>query len=582
MKRVILPAGAMLLFSITQAQSVAINNDGSAAATSAMLDIKSTSKGLLIPRMTMAQRNAVASPANGLLIYQTDNTAGYYFYNGSSWIQFSTGSATNYWTLTGSNISNNNAGNVGVGTSNPVSKLTIQTPLNSTGLTHIGGSNEVIVNDAIGGVSASFGTITNHAFRIKTSDTGRLHIYPAGEVIVGNNNTPAFGKFTVQTLNNSYGISHLGENGNVLATRMGGTTAGIGTFSATDMRIFSGGLSRIYINQGSGEVSIGTDNTTAGNKLTVQTLTTSYGITHSDGNIQLSTFIGGSSGGGEIGTRSNHPLSFFTNGSNALMTIGTNGNVGIGTLSPAAALHITHDQEALRLSGSQPFLSFFNGANSRGYLWNKGTNDMELSTSDVNANGRLFLSVKGNPYLTIQSNGQVSVGGAPAPYEIPAFTVAGNGVFSIINDYSEWTVNANLCNGSPCLFFYADGFERSRVEADGDWISLSDKTLKEDFSPYKSVLPGIKNLQVSTYHYKSNTAGSRSFGLIAQNVQQYFPEIISVGNCKTGEPTLGIAYGKTGVLAIKAIQEQQEIIESLEKRISTLEKMLQEKNISQR
>lgn len=573
----------MLLFSAIQAQSVAINNDGSAAASSAMLDIKSTGKGLLIPRMTLVQRNAVASPANGLLIYQTDNNAGYYYYNGSGWVQFSTGSATNYWTQNGANINNNNGGNVGVGTNSPVSKLTVQTSLNSTGLTHIGGSNEIIVNDAIGGVSASFGTTTNHAFRIKSNDTGRLHIYPAGEITVGDNNTPAFGRFTVQTLNNSYGIAHLGENGNILATRMGGTSAGIGTFSGTDMRIFSGGLSRVYINQASGEVSIGTDNTSAGNKLTVQTSTTSYGITHTDGNIQLSTYVGGSSGGGEVGTKSNHPLSFFTNGSNARLTIGTNGSVGIGTITPAATagLHINHDQEALRLSGNQPYITFFNSANYKGYVSNKGTDDMEFSTAGVNANGKLLLSVKGTPYFTIQSNGQVSVAGPPAPYEIPAFTVAGNGVFSIINNYSEWTVNANSCSNGPCLFFYADGFERSRVEADGDWISLSDKTLKEHFSPYKAVLTGIKHLQVSTYHYKSNAPGTRSFGLIAQNVQEYFPEIVSGSQCKDGQSTLGIAYAKTGVLAIKAIQEQQDIIESLEKRIAALEKMLQDKTSSQ-
>ncbi|MBL7743637.1 MAG: tail fiber domain-containing protein [Chitinophagaceae bacterium] len=475
------------------------------------------------------------------------------------------------------------AQNVGIGTTTPVSKLTIQTPINTTGWTHVGGNDSIIVNEAIGGVAASIGTVTNNVFRIKTNDIGRLHIYTGGEVIVGSNTTPSFGKLTVETLNNSYGISHLGENGNILATRMGGTTAGIGTFSATDMRIFSGGFSRIFINQATGEVSIGTDNTSAGNKLTVQTSTTSYGITHTDGNIQLSTYVGGSSGGGEIGTKSNHPLSFFTNGSNARMTIGTNGSVGIGTLSPAATagLHINHDLEALRLSGNQPYMTFFNGANYKGYLWNKGTDDMELGTAGVNANGKLFLSIKGTPYLSVQSNGQVSVAGLPAPYESPAFTVAGNGVFSIANSYSEWTINANGCSNGPCLFFYADGFVRARVEADGDWISLSDKTLKENFSPYKSVLTGIKNLQVSTYHYKANAAGSRSFGLIAQNVQEYFPEIVSSNQCKDGQPTLGISYAKTGVLAIKAIQEQQEIIEqqqskieSLEKRLAALEKLL--------
>ncbi|WP_118976795.1 hypothetical protein [Taibaiella koreensis] len=50
---------------------------------SAMLDITATGKGLLVPRMPLASRPA--SPATGLLIYQTDNTPGFYVYNGSAW-----------------------------------------------------------------------------------------------------------------------------------------------------------------------------------------------------------------------------------------------------------------------------------------------------------------------------------------------------------------------------------------------------------------------------------------------------------------------------------------------------------------
>ena len=44
---------------------------------SSLLEIKSTTQGMLIPRMTIAQRNAIASPATGLLIYQTNSTPGF-------------------------------------------------------------------------------------------------------------------------------------------------------------------------------------------------------------------------------------------------------------------------------------------------------------------------------------------------------------------------------------------------------------------------------------------------------------------------------------------------------------------------
>ncbi len=49
---------------------------------SAILDVSSTSKGVLLPRMTMGQRDAIASPAPGLIIYQTDNNPGFYYYLG--------------------------------------------------------------------------------------------------------------------------------------------------------------------------------------------------------------------------------------------------------------------------------------------------------------------------------------------------------------------------------------------------------------------------------------------------------------------------------------------------------------------
>src|SRR5215471_8257347 len=57
---------------------------------SSLLEVKSTKKGILIPRMTQTQRNAITSPATALLIFQTDNTPGFYYYSGSAWTAIST------------------------------------------------------------------------------------------------------------------------------------------------------------------------------------------------------------------------------------------------------------------------------------------------------------------------------------------------------------------------------------------------------------------------------------------------------------------------------------------------------------
>ena len=76
---------ALILFSILlSAQSVAVNNDGSTAESSSMLDVKSTTKGLLIPRMSSVNRAMIATPAEGLLVYDTD-TRGFWYYSGGAW-----------------------------------------------------------------------------------------------------------------------------------------------------------------------------------------------------------------------------------------------------------------------------------------------------------------------------------------------------------------------------------------------------------------------------------------------------------------------------------------------------------------
>jgi hypothetical protein len=78
-----------------KAQSVAINTDGSVANESALLDLKSTTKGFLPPRMTQAQRNAISTPAAGLIVYCTDCGSGEpQFYNGASWVNMLGGAIT--------------------------------------------------------------------------------------------------------------------------------------------------------------------------------------------------------------------------------------------------------------------------------------------------------------------------------------------------------------------------------------------------------------------------------------------------------------------------------------------------------
>jgi len=155
------------------AQNVAITDDSEYSAdASAMLDVKSTSKGFLAPRMTAAQRGSITSPATGLLVYQTDGTSGYYYYNGSSWIQFSSGELSQ--------------GKIFIGNSSGVATeqtLTGDVTLSEVGVTAIG--NSKVTNDMLAGSISSdklSGGITNWQLAGSITDDKLDIISSAGKV----------------------------------------------------------------------------------------------------------------------------------------------------------------------------------------------------------------------------------------------------------------------------------------------------------------------------------------------------------------------------------------------------------------
>ncbi len=105
----------IVLFSALSNAQVSINTDGTNPDPSAMLEVKSSNRGLLLPRMNFAARPA--APATGLAIYQLDNGSGIYYYDGTAWQKISRASYE-FWNPNGSDIFFT-AGRVAIGTSNP-------------------------------------------------------------------------------------------------------------------------------------------------------------------------------------------------------------------------------------------------------------------------------------------------------------------------------------------------------------------------------------------------------------------------------------------------------------------------------
>lgn len=108
---------------------VAVTNDGSMPNNSAMLDVKSTNKGVLVPRMTAAERDAITSPANALLVFVTDDDQFYYNAGDATtpnWTAIGGTGTDNDWTIDGNNMYSTVSGNVGIGTTNPSQKLSVR------------------------------------------------------------------------------------------------------------------------------------------------------------------------------------------------------------------------------------------------------------------------------------------------------------------------------------------------------------------------------------------------------------------------------------------------------------------------
>ncbi len=100
MKKLIIFLIPFLVISPVINAQMVISSNGSDSEPSAILFVNSNNKGFLPPRMAAVHRNVISSPAEGLFLYQTDFTKGYYYYDGISWKSFIS-SSVNMWSVTG-------------------------------------------------------------------------------------------------------------------------------------------------------------------------------------------------------------------------------------------------------------------------------------------------------------------------------------------------------------------------------------------------------------------------------------------------------------------------------------------------
>ena len=203
MKKLLLFCSITFLAFFTHAQNVAINTDGTTANGSALLDVKSITKGFLMPRMTSAQRGAIVTPVVGLLVFDTD-TKTIWTHDGAAWKNLSaTGSGSfslpfgQTVSIAGPAINITNTGTVVQAVASSISTPAINGTNNNTGGMGVFGSSSAATGiGVIGQTGSGTGVFGNSidGVGVKASSTNGLALQVNGKVkIAGGNTNPSNG-----------------------------------------------------------------------------------------------------------------------------------------------------------------------------------------------------------------------------------------------------------------------------------------------------------------------------------------------------------------------------------------------------
>ena len=205
-----------------------------------------------------------------------------------------------------------------------------------------------------------------------------------------------------------------------------------------------------------------------------------------------------------------------------------------------------------------------------------GSNKLYIANSNADANNALIYGEFDNQVLRI--NGNLGIGQASAGYKL---SLKHDGFGLQIQHTNAGATSWDLWQGaSPSgnLNLYTPSSNVGNFNyTTGVYSATSDRRLKENIRPMNSVLEDIMKLQASSYTYKTDPEHKESIGFIAQDVELLFPQLVTPPSKDGGRETnYTMNYAGFAVLAIKAIQEQQKIIETQEERIARLEALVKE------
>lgn len=611
MKNLILSFSALFITFVSYAQvGIGVTTPHASAA----LEVVATNndKGILITRLTKSQRDAISAPATGLLVYQTDNSPGLYFFNGISWAAVGKDNLGNHLLTQSLNLN----GEAIKDNTDDSTELTIQSLVNDKDV-HIKSYDEIylttingddgVTQDPLGTVYDTYGdielksaddiilTANKYVKLIANGDDNDLSIelnadqdikvlsgddilIDAEDVITISNGDNIIldsgndielkvtsGDF-VEIWENGYFLYTLpGSRGNVgqfMQRSSDGSAEYFSDWSAYALPTSDGTSGQILSTDGSGSVTW----TTPASALNDLSDARTYGINSITIGHTTTGQLFSADYNVAVGVNSLMSITQGTNntavgdGSVKLLTTGKH-NVAVGK----DALNNLSTSSYNTAVGYQALTGLKSGANNIAIGDNAGGIITQVSNNIFIGEGPFASGLTDS-----DSDGEKTLGD-------DNIYIGNNVKPKQENVSNEIVIGADATgNGSNTITLghttNTDVYARGTVRSNGTALT-SDRRLKSDIKSVANGLSTVMKLNPVSYNkrlsFDTDEYNKKEIGFIAQEVQEILPDLVSEGPDEN--KTLSLDYNSMIPILTKAIQEQQVLIEALKAKVERLE-----------
>jgi hypothetical protein len=334
-------------------------------------------------------------------------------------------------------------------------------------------------------------------------------------------------------------------------------------------------------------------------------------LTNSTSSIRGLFFAEGNASRVTIGSQSNHDFTFLTNDTER-MRITSGGNVGIGTSSPSARLHVGNGTQTaingadnkIHIATTGTRSALLTLANSSGGTTVEGQFESSAESADL----RIIIGSTTNHPVVFRTNNvetaRITSGGNLLIGQTATDPAAALAYFQLTQNYANWIhqirnsatsggvygsniVFSSAPNNSASAFFAGSdsSAERYRMYANGGLanyqannVNLSDERTKKDIAPLESYWNKFKAIEMVKFKYKDQTHDDFNIGVIAQQVEKVAPEFVDVdgwGDTQNSkDPLKSIYTSDLHHATIKVLQEAMAKIEDQQNQINELKSQL--------